>query len=212
MAAEFDVDIANLATGFFGEDDQIRSPDDNSKPAKAVRAVWAKVRLFVFTKANWSCGRRRSRLSARTAQPSYLVLDPYTHAFPLPANFARLVRILEPAGVREDYMILRGPSGREIHCATAGPLEIEWIEDVVDYALWSGEFIEAFAMRLAWQIADRLAGDKQRKEQALNAYRLALSEGAGSDARQQAPVANVEGGWSRARRGGGGDVGGTEHP
>jgi hypothetical protein len=196
------VDIANLATGFFGEDDQIRSPDDDSKPARAVRAVWAKVRKFVFTKANWSCGRRRSRIAARAADNAFPVLDPYTHAFPVPARFARLVRILEPAELRAEYVLLRGPKGREIHIAHSGPLEIEWIEDVQEWSLWSAEFTEAFAMRLAWQIADRLSGDKQRKQQALEAYLGALRDGAGSDARQQPPMRHAATDWAAARRGG----------
>lgn len=202
MALEFDVEIANLATGFFGEDDQIRSPDDDGKPARTVRAVWAKVRSFVFTKANWSCGRRRSRLAARAANARFPVLDPYSYAFPLPTGFVRLVAILSPEGVKQAYAIVRGPAGREIHCDHAGPLEIEWIEDVADWSLWSAEFTEAFAMRLAYQIADRLSGDKARKQQALQAYKDALSEGAGSDARQQPPQPRVEGAWVRSRRGG----------
>ena len=200
MAQEIDVDIANLATGFFGEDDQIRSPDDDSKPARTVRAAWAKVRKFVFSKANWSCGLRRSQLSARAADGAFPVLDPYTHAFPLPTSFVRLAQILDPHIARDEYTILRGPKGREIHCAYAGPLTIEWVEEVKDPALWSSEFIEAFTMRLAWQIADRLSGDKQRKQQAFDAYRDALRDGRGSDARQQAPRQHAGGDWVRSRR------------
>lgn len=201
MAQEFDVEIANLATGFFGEDDQIRSPDDDSKPARTVRAAWAKVRFFVFSKANWSCAKRRSTLAARTADPSYPVLAPYTNAFPLPARFVRLVQLLDPACVRDDYVILRGPKGREIHCDATGPLSIEWIEDLAEWASWSAEFTEAFAMRLAWQIADRLSGSTTRKEQALAAYKLAVTQGAGSDARQSPPQRLVEGDWVRSRSG-----------
>ena len=68
--------------------------------------------------------------------------------------------ILEPIGARDDYQIQRGPGGkREILTDYAGPLEIEWIEDVVEPASWSVEFEECFAMRLAWHVADRLSGD-----------------------------------------------------
>lgn len=199
MADEFDVEIANIATGFFGEDDQIRSPDEDSKPARSVRAAWTKVRKFVRSKSNWSCGKRRSQIGARTANTQFPVLAPYSNAFPLPTGFAKLVQILEPSAVVDDYQILRGPSGREIHCDHAGALTIEWCEDVKDWALWSTEFTEAFAMRLAWQIADRLSGDKRRKEQAQEAYEKALSEGRGSDARQQPPQRHVMSDWRAAR-------------
>lgn len=200
MADEIDVEIANLATGFFGEDDQIRSPDDDSKPARSVRAAWVKTRQFVLSKTDWSFASRYSRLSARPdTNAEYPVLG-YAYAYPLPARFVRLVRIVEPEGARDDYAIRRGPSGREIFTDYAGPLEIEWIEDVEEVARWSVEFVEAFTMRLAWHVADRLSGDKQRKQQAYDAYREALSSGRNSDARQKPPRAHAQGDWSRGRR------------
>lgn len=202
MAEEFSVDIANIATGFFGEDDQISDPLESSKPARTVRAAWSMVRKFVRTKGNWSCGKRRSRIGLRAANPLYPVLPPYRNAYPLPPRFSRLVQILAPASLADDYQIVSGPAGREIHCDHAGALEIEWQEDIVDWARWSDEFTEAFAMRLAWQIADRLSGDKQRKQQALDAYKTALNEGRNSDARQQPPLRHAQGDWSRARSAG----------
>lgn len=205
MADEIDVTIANFAIGFFGEDDQIRSPDQDSKPARSVRAVWKLTRQFVRTKSNWSCGRRLSRLAARAdSDPLYAVLG-YARAFPLPlANFARLIRIVDPyddSGALSDYKIVRGPKGREILCDYDAPLLIEWSEDVEDPALWSAEFTECFAMRLAWQVADRLSGDKQRKEQALGAYREALTANRNSDARQQPPQRWTDTDWGRVRSG-----------
>lgn len=199
MAEEIDVEIANMATGFFGEDDQIRSPDDDTKPARSVRAVWSLVRKFVLTKADWSHAKRRARLSARTADANFPIIG-FTYAYPVPARFIRLVRILEPVGARDDYQLQRGPSGREILTDWAGPLEIEYIEDVEDPALWSAEFKDCFAMRLAWQVADRLSGDKGRKEQALKAYKEALRDGKNSDARQQAPREHAPTPWNSARR------------
>jgi hypothetical protein len=199
MADEFNVEIANLATGFFGEDDQIRSPDDDSKPARTVRAVWSLVRKFVHSKANWSHGLRTVNLSARAANGAFPLVS-HAYAYPLPARFARLARIVEPKGARDAYAIQRGPAGREILTDYAGPLTIEYVEDVEDPARWSPEFVEAFAMRLAWQICDRLSGDKGRKKDAENAYRAALSEARGSDARQQAPRDHAATPWTSARR------------
>lgn len=201
MAEEIDVEIANLATGFFGEDDQISSPDDNSKPARSVRAVWRKVRRYVLAKADWSHAKRRSRLSARVDNNTAFPIIGFAYAYPLPSNFIRLVRILEPVGARDDYQIQRGPGGkREILTDYAGPLEIEWIEDVVEPASWSVEFEECFAMRLAWHVADRLSGDKQRKQQAFDAYKMALTSGRNSDARQQPPREHAPTAWNSARR------------
>lgn len=200
MADEIDVEIANLATGFFGEDDQIRSADDDSKPARTVRAVWGKIRRYVLAKADWSHARRRASLTARPNTNASFPIIGYAYAYPLPTRFIRLVRILEPVGARGDYQLQRGPNGREILTDWEAPITIEYIEDVEEPGLWSAEFEECFAMRLAWQIADRLSGDKQRKNQAFEAYKDALRSGRSSDARQQPPREHAETPWNSGRR------------
>lgn len=198
MAEEINVEIANLATGFFGEDDQIREPNEDSKPARSVRAVWRKVRRFVLTKANWSHALRRQNLSARTASDEFPLID-FEYAFPLPADFVRLVKIIEPRAARDSYSLERGPKGREILTNYAGPLQIQYVSDVEDPALWSEEYTEVFAMRLAYQVADRLSGSARRKEDARVAYMKALRDAMGGDARQQAPREHGSTPWNEAR-------------
>lgn len=199
MAIDY-VTVANLATGFFGEDDQISAPDEDSKPARTVAAAWNAVRAFVLAKSDWSFASRRVNLAARAPSDEWPVIG-FERAFPLPQDFIRLIDV---GGIRlgeDDYAIEAGPSRRELLVDRTGPLVLRYVFDQEDVTRWSPEFVEAFSMRLAWQIADRLSGDKQRKQQALDAYTRAIGEARGSDARQKPPRDQAETDWSRARHG-----------
>ncbi len=195
------VTIANLATGFFGEDDQIRSLDEDSKPARTVRAVWDELRRFVLSKGEWDFATRTLELSPRPAHVDWPVYG-YRYAFKLPSSMRRFIAVLEPDFiVQSAYRIQAGRQGPEI-LADSAALTVRFVDDVTECAYWSDGFVEAFAMRLAWQIADRLSGDKQRKQQALDAYETALRRAKGVDAKQNPPRRQTEGEWTRARRGG----------
>jgi len=158
------------------------------------------VRSFVLSKTDWSFATRRVNLAARTATDEWPIIG-YSNAFPLPTDFIRLVDIGGTRLLETDYAIEAGPARRELLVDRRGPLILRYVFDQEDVARWSPEFVEAFSMRLAWQIADRLSGDKQRKQQALDAYTKTISEARGSDARQKAPRDQLETDWSAARRG-----------
>lgn len=199
MAIDY-VTVANLATGFFGEDDQISDPDEDSKPARTVKAAWEPLRLFVLGKADWSFASRRVNLAARPATDEWPIIG-YASAYPLPTDFVRLIQLGGEYLDEDCYAIEAGEARRELLVDRTGPLVLRYVFDQDDVTRWSPEFVEAFSMRLAWQIADRLSGDKQRKQQALDAYTRTIAEARGSDARQKAPRDQHETDWSRARRG-----------
>jgi len=194
------VTVANLACGFFGEDNQISDKDQDSKAANAVRNAWDLVRLFVLSKTDWTFATRRQRLAARVPNVEWPIIN-FEFAYPLPSDFVKLVSVFDQQIGEEDFALESGPNGREILLDRRGPLEIRYIWDVEEVARWSPEFIEAFSMRLAWQVADQLSGDKQRKQQALDAFKTAITDARGSDARQKPPRQMVETDWSRGRRG-----------
>lgn len=188
------VTIGNLALSFIG-DSRISDIEEDSKPAREIRPVWDEVRRFVLGKGEWNFAMRRKSLSARPATVTNPVIG-YENAFPLPSDCRRFVEIIEPRQVRDCYANEAG----EILANTTGPLVIRYVRDVVEPALWSDGFVEAFAFRLAWQICDALAGEgKGRKEKALKAYKEALKEAKGDDAKQNPPRAHVETDWVRER-------------
>lgn len=190
------VTIANLAASKLGEDDQLASADDDTHLGRSVRAVWELVRRTALRDHPWNFAIRRARLSASAT----LVATPYGYAFPLPAD---CVRLLDVAGwARECYQL----EGRAILADSAGPLPVRYVADIAEPALWDDSFVEAFACRLAFQVADRITGDRGRKSDALASYEDALAQAKRVDARENPGVAWEPTGWELARGYGGARV------
>lgn len=185
------VTIANLALSLCGEDDQIRDPDQDSHAARSVRAVWAEVRRDVIRDHPWNFAMTRAGLAAVDGVVTY----PWDAAFPLPEDCLRFLEVLDPAGCRDTF----ANEGGRILADTAGPLYIRYVRDVEETGLWDALFVSAFAARLAFQIADRITGDRGRKSDAWGAYRAALAKAKGVDAKENPPVEGVESSWIEAR-------------
>lgn len=194
------VTIANLALSKIGEDDQIRDPDQDSHAARTVRAVWDQIRRAVLRAHPWNFALKRFECAARTGA----VPHPWENAFPLPSDCVRLIEVLDPASVRDTYEL----EGRELLADTAGPVFIRYVSDITETALWDDLFVEAFACRLAFQIADRITGDRGRKDDCWQAYRFALREAKGTDARENPPIPFPDSSWVTARYGAAGTGGG----
>jgi hypothetical protein len=187
------VTIANLAASALGEDDQLRSPDDNTHLSRSVLAVWNVERRAALRDHSWNFAMRRQALPASADQDA----SPYGFAYRIPASSVRLIEVL---GYRRGDYQLEGPF---ILADAAAPLRIRFIADVVEPAEWDDMFAKAFAMRVAWQIADRITGDTGRVQLAERKYRDALSEAKRVDARENPQVPSVPTGWEMARTGGG---------
>lgn len=188
------VTIANLAASALGEDDQLRSPDDDTHLSRSVRAVWDLERRAAIRDHSWNFAMARAALP-RVADASDLY--PFGFAYRIPADAVRLVEVM---GLRRDAYELQGDL---ILSDAAAPLRIRYLRDMAEPAQWDDMFAKAFAMRVAWQIADRITGDPNRVQLAERKYRDALSEAKRVDARENPPVANEATGWERARGWGG---------
>jgi hypothetical protein len=190
------VTAANKALSLLGENDQLRDPDDDSAPARTVRAVWDTVRKEVLRDHPWNFAIRRTRL---TADASWSGIG-FAYAFPLPsapAECLRLLEILEPATRSDDYAL----EGGKILCDDLGPIAIRYVADVEDVSRWDPLFVDAFAAKLAFQICDRITGDLSRQSAMEAVYRRALSKAKGVDAKENPPVPFEDSSWVTARYG-----------
>lgn len=185
------VTIANLALSLIGEDDQLRDPDQDSPAAATVRAVWAPVRRAVLRDHPWNFALARAALTAVEGVETY----PWEAAFQLPTDCLRLVEVCDPAACRDTFSV----EGGKILADTDEALRILYLRDVVETGDWDDLFVQAFAARLAFQIADRITGDRGRKDDAWRAYRAALSSAKSVDAKENPPVVPEESDWVSAR-------------
>lgn len=187
------VTIANLAASALGEDDQLSSPDDDTHLSRSVRAVWDVERRAALRDHSWNFAMRRQALPASAAADHNPY--PYGYAYRLPAD---CVRLIEVNGFdRRDYQLESG----FVLANAAAPLRVRYLVDVVEPALWDDLFVKAFAMRVAWQIADRITGDTNRVQLAERKYRAALSEAKRVDARENPQIAFEPTAWELARGG-----------
>lgn len=195
------VTVANLALSKLGEDDQIRDPDQDSHAARSIRAVWDTVRRAVIRKGKFNFSMTRAQLAAQSPTSlGYQSPYPFQNRFPVPSDFLRLVEVLDPSSVRDCYLFER----KAILADTDGPVYIRYVADIAAIGDWDDLFVQAFAARLGFQIADRITGDRGRKADCWAEYKSAMGDATGVDAKEDPPVEPDASSWVTARFAGGG--------
>lgn len=204
MAAE--TDIANLALQKLGGDDQITAIDDvDSHAARTLKAAWAMVRQATIRGAGrhlpkWNFALRQAQLAARAIGMGAPLPYGWAAAFPFPDQCLRICDVLDARGATPNWKLV----GRDICADSVGPLNIWFLIDVADTTQWDALFVETFAARLAYQVGDRLTGDRQRKADCYNEFMANLASAAAVDAREDPPIDFEEDDWVTARWAGGG--------
>lgn len=192
--------VANLALSKLGEDDQLTNVDiDDSHCGRSIRAVFDTMRQAVLRQGKFNFSLSRAELVAQNPNsvPAPPSSYPYDNRFPLPAGFLRLVEVIAPCSVVDDYKMERGA----ILANSEGPVHILYVADVVETGLWDPLFVEAFASRLAFQVADRITGDRGRKADCWQQYRDAMREASGVDAKEDPPTETPDSDWVTSRYG-----------
>lgn len=195
------VQISNLILSKLGEDDQLEDPMDDRKPARAIRAVWDMVRDAVLRGHLWNFAIDPAGLElSHDADFAPGRLSDWRYRFQLPPSFLRLdLQRCRPTWQRNDVSVGRNM----LYANTPGPVHIVFVERVENTGDWDALFVEAFACRLAWQICDRITGDRGRKSDCWQAYMVALREAKGIDGKENPPEPSEPTGWEMARYDGG---------
>jgi len=197
------VTIANVAASLIGEDDQLRSPDDDTHMGRTFKAAWDLVRRDAIRDHTWNFATRRKGLAAEALDD---VPFPWAYSYPLPAESLRLVEVLNCKA--KDYQL----EGRSILTNATGPVYIRYLIDVPETALWDASFVATFAARMAWQVGNRIAGSAYDKAAGWKIYKDRLSDGKRVDARENPPVEFEPTEWELARFGGYGSDGLPPYP
>ena len=202
MSAPARVAISNLALQKIGASDRVTAPDQRSQAAEAIAVAWDQVRRGTIAGGEkaaprWNFATRLALVPARALPPGTTLAGGWRAAFPLPDG---CLRVIEPLSARTGRIGWR-VAGGEVLADVAGPLELEYLVDVEEPTLWSPLFVETFAARLGFQIADRVTGDRGRKQDCWAEYEANLLAAAKVDAREDPPVETDESDWVLARGG-----------
>lgn len=194
------VSVANLALQKMGAEDTIVARDQDSHAARTIAAVWDDVRKAAIRGGKkaprWNCFEGYAEPPARVASLTNPIPFGWQSAHPLPDGALRLSEIVYPCAAAEGRWKL---ANGEILLKDGGPLKAWFLFDRAEPALWDALFVETFAALLAYQCADRITGDRGRKQDCWAEYEANLAAAAKVDATENPPIEPVEDDWIMAR-------------
>lgn len=171
------VDIANYALGQVGAQ-TITSFADDSAEARAVNLLYDSVRDATLRSHPWNFAIARARLARLTETPAFT----WSYYYQLPADFLRLLEV-NPS-TRDPYRL----EGNRI-ATNASTCEIVYVRRIEDETQFDPLFVQAFATRLAIELAQTLgnAQGAQLVAQLWEQYRLKIAEARSTDAMENPP-------------------------
>lgn len=181
------VDCCNSALQRVGAT-TILSLSDNSPEARACSVAYDSNRRDELRKHPWNFAVKRVVLAPDSAAPAF----DYKYAFTLPSD---CLRVLRPATANLDWVI----EGRKILTNETTTLNLRYISDVDDAALWDSSFYNVIAAALALDIVERLTQSNVKKSNLAEDYKDAVRMARRMNAFEAGPVEAAEDGWYLAR-------------
>ena len=159
-----EVAICNLALADIGHGAQITALDEASQAARACRLRFPYTRDAVLRSFDWNFAARRARLPQNAIPPAFDDLG----AFDLPAD-CLLVRAVHNPGITRWEV-----EGRQILTNSAGPLRVTYTALITDPRQFDSLFIDAFATRLAADLAMQLSENVSRAQNLMQLFQAKL--------------------------------------
>lgn len=187
MTTISNVNIANRALQKLG-DSSIVSLTQDSKAARSCNLAFERVRRSELRRHPWNFAIKRTTLAPDSDAPEF----DYDYAFTLPAD---CLRPLPPKDYDLDWKI----EGRKILTNQGDTLELVYIADIDDPTEFDESFVEAFACKLAAEIAEALTGSSEKKKMAWQEYDIAIKEAKRNNAFESVQAELPEDTWVVAR-------------
>lgn len=187
------VAIANLAATTIGTAARLTTPGDDTVLGRAVASVWEIERQAALRDGAWNFAMKRANLPSVNPPP----VHQFAARFQLPPDCLRLIEVYGLA--RDEWQL----EARAINADHQGELQIRYLADIVEPAEFDPLFTKAFALRIACQIGNRIAGSSFKEELNWEKYRQALAEARRADAMENPPIAQYESSWVQSRWQGG---------
>lgn len=175
MASNTFVSISNRALTFLGAQ-PITSLDDDTKEARACKRMYEQSRDQCLRGHPWNFAIKRVALPADTTAPAW----DYTNAFSWPSDCLRIIEV----DTLEEWVV----EGRKIVSDAAAPLNIVYIAEVTDPTTFDALFTEAYAYRLAADIAYDITASQQVLNNMETLYQRKLAEARLVDAQEALPA------------------------
>jgi len=194
------IEIANRALTKLGAARIISFGDDN-KQARAVQSMFDIVRDAELRAHIWSFAIKRASLAALTSTPDW----GYTYEYQVPSDLLRILQVNDVYNGPsfEDYrnqsVAEYALEGNKILTDFAAPLRIRYVAQITDTSQWDSTFVEAFACRLAVEMAEDLTQSNTKRELAQKEYEQALMMAIKAGGLETPPQALPDNTWVLSR-------------
>ena len=194
------VDIANRALTKLGASRIISFGDDN-KQSRAISSMFDIVRDAELRSHIWSFSKKRVSLPALLTTPDW----GFEYEYQIPSDCLRVLMVNDtyPGPSLEDYrnqsVAEYAIEGNKILANFPAPLKIAYISRVQDTSQWDALFVEAFACRLAMEMAEDLTQSNTKRELAQAEYMAALRAAIRASSVEQPPQAMPDNEWLLSR-------------
>jgi len=160
--AQSEVSVCNLALQKLGAA-RIVALSENSRNAKSVAACYEAQRRSEIRKYLWNFAKRRASLAASSVAPAFT----YANAFPVPSDFLRLIKRVV---LGLDWHLEQHDGGLAILTNDGAPLEIPYLADVTNAALFDPAFVEMLACKIAWHTCEDITQSNTKKAALMEEY------------------------------------------
>lgn len=182
---------------------RIAALTEESEPARVCNEVFTRLARAELRRHPWSFACTRAVLAATVTAPAF----GYATVYNLPVDCLRLVMldslwVFSPIrDVDTDPQPGFVIEGRSLLINHTGALNTRYVRDLSgDTSLWDACFVEAFACRLAYEVAPSLTKIGEEKKRGLKAdYKAAMIEAQRSNAVELPPSVVADGSWIAAR-------------
>ncbi len=180
------VALCNRALSKIGDEPVILSLDDDTKPARYCKALYADTRDFVLRSYPWRFALKRYALAPLKDKPLY----GYEYRFALPADCLRVWRTEE----EENYQV----EGQTV-LYNAPILRFVGISRIEDATFFDPMFVEALALKLAAELAVPLTASVALKETLNKEYHAFVQQAKTASAMEGVQDGYTQRGWLEAR-------------
>lgn len=195
MSAISQVSICNSALVKVGAE-RISSIDQDTKSARILKAVYAQVRDAVLAAHPWNFAIKRAVLAPVSSTPAF----EFDFAYDLPNDCLAVLSLYDGAtdfGGDEsiDYVV----EGRQI-LTDEESISLRYIYQNVDESSWNSYFAEAFAWRLAKEVAYNLTQSLALASACESSYQRELSLARSRDGAEDVMKGLVADVWIKSRK------------
>lgn len=190
--AHDDVSICNLALQRVGAK-SISALTEDSTAGRACNRVYEQARDSELREHPWNFARERVQVAADSTDPAF----GYAKRYALPVNCLRILPTNGENGTdtQDDFQI----EGRFILTDNTSPINLVYIKQITDEAVFDELFIELLIARIAMDIAEKVTQSNKKKEAATEHYLAVKKMAKRVNAFERPPQDPPTDGWVNAR-------------